>query len=322
VRDDHRRRSVAAAVLGLGLLGTVAACGLPFGSDEPGPAPTPVTFSFDVPEDERVLLAAGDVADCDEDGDELTAELLDDLEGVIVPLGDVVYEDGTPQEFAECYEPTWGRHKDRTLPVIGNHEYETGDADAYFDYFGAAAGDPAKGYHSLDIGPWHVIILNSNCGQVGECEEGSPQYKWLVDDLAASDARCTVAMWHNPLFSSGRHGGNDKVEDWWTALYDAGADLVLNAHDHNYERFAPQDPSGSPDPDYGITQFVVGTGGGTLRDMERPIRNSEAREDNTYGVLELTLEEDGAAWEFKPADGSAFDDSGTLDCHDAPPKQD
>jgi hypothetical protein len=320
VRDDHRRRSAAAAVLGLGLLGAVTACGLPFGSEEPDP--TPVTFSFDVPEDERVLLAAGDVADCDEDGDELTAELLEDLDGIIVPLGDVVYEDGTPQEFAECYEPTWGRHKDRTLPVLGNHEYETGDADAYFDYFGAAAGDPTKGYHSLDIGPWHVIILNSNCGQVGECEEGSPQYKWLVEDLAASDARCTVAMWHNPLFSSGRHGGNDKVEDWWTALYDAGADLVLNAHDHNYERFAAQDPSGSPDPDYGITQFVVGTGGGTLRDMERPIRNSEAREDNTYGLLELTLEEDGATWEFKPVEGSDFDDSGKLDCHDAPPEQD
>jgi hypothetical protein len=298
----------------------LASCGLT--GDEGGdPLGTEnIEFSFEPPGavDQNVLLAAGDIADCDLEADELTASLLDDLSGVVVALGDLAYEDGTAEEFETCYDPTWGRHKDRTLPVLGNHEFESGNADGYFGYFGAVAGDPPNGYHSLDIGGWHVIVLNSNCGESGGCDAGDPQEMWLRADLAASDARCTVAVWHNPVFSSGLHGGNDKTESWWEALYEAGADVVLNGHDHDYERFAPQDPSGIADPDHGITQFVVGTGGANLRTMEQPLPNSVARNDHTYGLLELTLRDAGASWRFVSAGGGSYTDEGSVRCHGKP----
>jgi hypothetical protein len=298
----------------------LAACGLTGEGGGDGPETENVEFSFEPPRsaNQRVLLAAGDIADCDLEADELTASLLDDLSGVVVALGDLAYEDGTAEEFDTCYDPTWGRHKDRTLPVLGNHEFESGDADGYFGYFGAAAGNPSRGYHSLDIGGWHIIVLNSNCGESGGCDEGDPQETWLQADLAASEARCTLAVWHQPLFSSGLHGSNDESKSWWEALYEAGADVVLNGHDHNYERFAPQDPSGRADPDHGITQFVVGTGGANLRTMEQPLRNSVARNDHTYGLLELTLRDAGAQWRFVSAGEGSYTDEGNVRCHGKP----
>jgi 3',5'-cyclic AMP phosphodiesterase CpdA len=188
--------------------------------------------------------------------------LLDGLDGTIATLGDTTYESGTADEFARCYVPTWGRHKNRTRPAPGNHEYRTADAAGYYGYFGAAAGDPDEGWYSYDLGTWHVVALNSERSM----EAGSDQLAWLQADLAANPADCTVAYWHNPLFSSGYHGADDRSLDVWRSLYVAGVDVVLNGHEHNYERFAPQTPEGDADP-AGIHEFIVGTGGIDLRSV-------------------------------------------------------
>src|SRR5215204_1468596 len=192
-----------------------------------------------------VVVAAGDIADCAREGDEATARLVGGIEGTVLTLGDNAYPEGTAQNFEECYEPTWGQFEGRTRPAPGNHEYETGGSSAYFDYFGDAAGDPDKGYYSYDLGAWHLVVLNSNCG-VGEirCGPGSPQGLWLKEDLAANDEEaCTLAYFHHPLFTSGSYRpGIERVERLWEILYAAGVDVVLNGHDHNYQRFAPLDP--------------------------------------------------------------------------------
>jgi acid phosphatase type 7 len=196
----------------------------------------------------KVIVAAGDIADCSSDGDEATARLVGSIEGTVLTLGDNAYPDGTAQDFSECYEPTWGQFKEHTRPAPGNHEYETGGSSAYFDYFGDAAGDPDKGYYSYELGSWHIVVLNSNCG-VGEirCAPGSPQGLWLKQDLAANDEqKCTLAYFHHPLFTSGSYRpGIERVESLWEILYAGGVDVVLNGHDHNYQRFALQDPEGS-----------------------------------------------------------------------------
>lgn len=243
------------------------------------------------------------------------------LDAVLV-LGDNQYENGTLAKFQASYDPTWGRLKAITRPVVGNHEYLTPGAAGYYSYFGAAAGDPAKGYYSFDLGAWHVVVLNSNCGAVGGCHAGSPQEQWLVADLAAHPDRCTLAAWHHPRFSSGPHGNDASTDAFWRALYAAGADLVLTGHDHIYERFAPQDPDGDVDPGRGIRQFVVGTGGKNLTSFPVVRANSEVRNADTYGVLELTLRPAGYEWKFLPAGsttGNTFTDSGTVACHSAPP---
>ncbi len=265
--------------------------------------------------DEAVLLAAGDIADCRSTADEATADLLDDLPGVVATLGDNVYEYGTPLEFALCYDPSWGRHKDRTRPAAGNHEYDTPGAAGYFGYFGDAAGDPDKGYYSYELGTWHVVVLNSNCEEIGGCDEGSPQEQWLRADLADHPASCTLAYMHHPRFSSGaNHGSSTEVEALWEALYDAGAEVVLAAHDHTYERFAPQDPDGNADPVRGIRHFVVGTGGAGLYGFGTPLPNSEVRNGETHGVLMLTLGDGWYAWEFVPVEEQSFTDSGRGTC--------
>jgi hypothetical protein len=267
-----------------------------------------------------VLVGAGDIARCDSDGDEETATLLDGIAGSIYTLGDNVYENGTAAEFASCYDPTWGRHKARTRPVSGNHDYQTADAAGYFGYFGAAAGDPTKGYYSYDLGAhWHVVVLNSECLAVGGCQASSPQEVWLRQDLAANAGRNVVAMWHKPRFSSGPHGDTTEMAAIWQALYDFGADVVLAGHDHHYERFAPQDPAAQLDPAYGIRSFVVGTGGTDLRPVGIAGPNSEALDDATWGVLKLTLHQSSYDWQFIPVAGQAFTDSGTDSVHGAPP---
>lgn len=263
-----------------------------------------------------VLVGAGDIADCGElSGAAKTAILLDRIEGTVFTLGDNAYDSGTPQQFADCYAPTWGRHKARTRPIPGNHDYRTNGAKGYFDYFGAAAGDPAKGYYSYDLGAWHVVALNSNCSQAGGCQAGSPQEKWLKEDLAAHPALCTAAMWHHPRYSSAEHGDDRSVRDLWQALYAAGVELVLSGHDHTYERFAPQDADGKADPDRGVRQFVVGTGGRAEYKWGRLDANSEARNNDTFGVLKLTLHSDAYDWEFVPVDGASFTDKGSARCH-------
>jgi 3',5'-cyclic AMP phosphodiesterase CpdA len=263
----------------------------------------------------KVIVAAGDIADCSSDGDEATARLVVGTEGTVLTLGDNAYEDGTAQDFSECYEPTWGQFKERTRPAPGNHDYETEGASAYFDYFGEASGKPGKGYYSYELGRWHIVALNSNCEDVG-CTASSPQVKWLEADLAKDPKTCTLAYFHYPLFSSGEYRpGIREVKPLWEALYAAEVDVVLNGHDHNYQRFAPQDPNGKADPQRGIREFVVGTGGRSHYTILGPIANSEVYNDETYGVLKLTLRPQSYEWRFLAVEGETFTDSGSARCH-------
>jgi hypothetical protein len=263
------------------------------------------------------LVGAGDIATCSSVNDEATASLLDSIAGGVFTLGDNANPDGSTADYANCYDPTWGRHKARTRPAAGDNDYNTSGASPYFDYFGAAAGDAGKGYYSYDAGDWHVVVLNSNCGQVGGCDSASPQGQWLRADLVANPSTCTLAYWHEPLFTS--RGGTSSVQDFWQILYEAGADVVLNGHRHYYERFAPQDANGNPDPEHGIREFVVGTGGDSSSSLGSPITNLEIQNGDTHGVLKLTLHPDSYDWEFVPIAGSSFTDSGSAPCVVAPP---
>lgn len=280
-------------------------------------APAPAQELTPPPASDPALVGAGDIADCSEIGwARKTAELIEKIDGTVFTLGDHAYESGTPAEFSRCYAPTWGRFKDRTRPTPGNHDYGTSGAAGYFAYFGAAAGDPKKGYYSYELGAWHVIVVNSNCRQVGGCRRGSPQHTWLREDLAAHPTLCTAAMWHHPRFSSSSgHGDDSSMRDIWKALVDAGAEVVLSGHDHDYERLAPMDASGQPDPERGLRQFVAGTGGRHLYDWGVIHPTSEVRNNQTFGVLKLTLHPDAYDWEFLPVAGSTFTDSGSSKCH-------
>jgi acid phosphatase type 7 len=280
-----------------------------------------VTLLLGIPagaQQDAVLVGAGDIASCDDlRGAEATAKLIDRIAGTVIAVGDLAYPDGSDEQFAMCYEPTWGRFKDRTRPAPGNHEYHSDGASGYARYFGAAAGDPKKGYYSYDLGRWHIVVLNSECDKVGGCNMGSPQEQWLRKDLSAHPTKCTLAYWHKPLFSSGAAHGNDpEVKPLWDALYAANADVVINGHDHDYERFAPQDAAGKPDSERGMREFVVGTGGkNSHRALAAPKPNSEVRQADTFGVLKLTLRDESYDWEFVPEAGKTFTDSGTGKCH-------
>lgn len=261
-----------------------------------------------------IVLAAGDIAACDEEGDEVTAALLDELPGTLLVLGDIAYDNGSAREFEECYDPTWGRHYRRTNPVPGNHEYQSDGAAPYFAYFGEAAGNPEEGWYSLDLGAWHIVALNSNCDEIGGCGEGSPQEAWLRADLAANPARCTLAFSHYPRFSSGsENGSNEEMSALWAALDGADAEILLSGHEHNYERFAPQDADGAAADD-GMVQFVAGTGGKSLYGFDDPEPNSEARNGEAFGVLQLNLRDDGYDYEFIAEPGAEFTDAGSGEC--------
>ncbi len=262
-----------------------------------------------------ILVGAGDIANCSTTGDEATARLLDGISGTVFSAGDNAYNEGTATQFENCYGPTWGRHKARTRPSVGNHEYYTVGASGYFDYFGAAAGDPEKGYYSYNRGDWHVIALNSMCEKVGGCGATSPMVAWLKRDLSANPRKCTLAYWHHPLFSSGHHGNSTKMKPSYRVLYNNNADVVVNGHDHDYERFAPQRPDGTLDRSRGIRQFVAGTGGTSLRPFSTIKPNSRARNSGTHGVLKLTLHPTSYDWRFIPVAGKSFTDSGTTACH-------
>ena len=277
----------------------------------PGPTATPVPGPSDA-----VLVGAGDIASCSSPGDEATAKLLDTITGTVFTTGDNAYDSGTASEFANCYQPSWGRHKARTRPAAGNHDYETAGATGYYNYFGAAAGVAGKGYYSYNLGTWHVIVLNSNCSQVGGCDSGSAQEQWLRADLAAHPTQCTVAYWHRPRYSSGdHHGSSTATRELYQALYDANADLIVTGHEHNYERFKPQDANGNLNTARGIRQFVVGTGGRSHYGFGSIIANSEVRNSDTSGVIKLTLRSGSYDWSFIPEAGKAFTDSGSQACH-------
>ena len=281
----------------------------------PDPTATPTPQPTPAPTGDPVLVGAGDIGDCGEDGDEATAKLLDGIAGTVFTLGDNAYNNGTAEQFLECYHPSWGRHLERTRPAPGNHDWGRGNLDGYLGYFGAkATGPEGTSWYSYDLGTWHVIVLDSMCTEV-DCDAGSPQVEWLEADLAASDARCTVAYWHHPRFSSGRHGNDRAVDVFWQTLYDADVDVVVNGHDHDYERFAPQDPDGEEDGERGIREFVVGTGGTNLRRFETPKPNSELRVTGVHGVLALTLRDGSYEWEFMATEGNDFNDRGTARCH-------
>lgn len=238
----------------------------------------------------------------------------------VLLLGDNQYENATLADYNTYYQPTWGAFKSITLPSAGNHEYNTSGAKGYYDYFNGVnvqtgqAGDRSKGYYSLNIGSWHVIALNSNCSAIGGCGAGSPQETWLRADLAANSSVCTLAYWHHPRFSSGEHGNNTTVQPLWQALYDAGADVVLGGHDHEYERFAPQTPAGVLDAARGVRQFVVGTGGKEKEAFFTIRANSELRRNTSFGVLQLTLRADSYDWQFMPIPGDPLVDSGSSTC--------
>ncbi len=241
-------------------------------------------------------------------GAQATAKLIDAIPGTVFAAGDLAYQHGTYEEFVKCYGPTWGRFKARTRPTPGNHEYNGATAIGYFRYWDGRAGDPGKGYYSYDLGTWHIVVLNTNCGskELGGCAEGSPEETWLKQDLAAHPAACTLAYGHHALFSSGllpKHAEHPELRALWQDLYDAHADMILAGHEHSYERFAPQNPEGNPDPEHGIREIVVGTGGRSHTPLGYAKPNSEVRDDKTYGVLKLTLSPGKYSWEFIPVPG-------------------
>jgi len=262
-----------------------------------------------------VLVGAGDIASCASTGKEATAALLDRIPGVVITIGDNAYPDGSTADFRRCYDPSWGRHKARTRPTPGDHDYDTPGASGYFDYFGAAAGDRGKGYYSYELGEWHIVALNSVIAN-GPTSE---QVRWLRADLAASTKRCTLAYFHHPRFFSSISttpggGVNDYERAFWDVLYQAGAAIVLNGDQHHYERFAPQTPDGLLDFATGIREFVVGTGGADVSAPTSIRAHSEIRNGDSFGVLKLTLAAERYAWEFIPTAELRFRDSGRGVC--------
>lgn len=271
----------------------------------PTPRTTPTGPSADI-----TLLAAGDMRNCNT-GIKQVAALVQTMPGVpVVMLGDATVT-GDPSEYP-CYDAAWGQFKDRTIPVIGNHEYLTAGAPGYFGYFGAAAHGP-QAYYSFDLGTWHLIALNSNCSQVGGCQSGSTQEQWLKADLAKHPNQCTLAMWHHPLFNSGNQGNTLAVKPLVRDLVDAGVRLMVVAHEHNYERFARQSPDGVADPN-GIREFIVGTGGAGGGSWVATAPNSEVHAVSVLGVIKLTLHATSYDWQFVPIPGTAFTDSGSDSC--------
>ena len=257
-----------------------------------------------------VVLIAGDVAQCDSPGTQLTSHLIKALPYPVLAAGDLAYPNGTPEEFSRCYAPTWGIFKDRTFPVPGNHDYRTAGAAGYFGYFGDRAGDPAKGYYSFNLGQWHIVMLNSN----RELEPGAHQLKWLAADLHQNTQQCVLAIWHHPRFSSGKHGNDARTQALWETLYQHGVSVHVSAHDHDYERFLPMNAAGERDEAGGIRAFVAGTGGAKLYTLKERHPLSQVWQGENWGVLKLTLRPQGYDWEFLPVAGGSFQDAGSAQC--------
>ncbi len=266
------------------------------------------------------LVGAADIGGCGPTPahSQATAALLDSIPGMVFVAGDLGYPNGAETEFTRCYDPTWGRHRSRTTPAPGIHEFIAPNAQGYFNYFGPIAGDPTKGYYSYNYGAWHVVMVNDICTSasgVNGCTATSPEGQWLQSDLAANPTACTVAIWHQPLYSSSSSTVTTAMRPFWQILYNAGAELVINGHAHNYERFAPQDPNGNLDLKKGLREFVIGTGGEDLQEFTATAPNSEIRNSSTFGVLKLTLHATSYDWQFIPVAGQTFTDSGSQACH-------
>jgi hypothetical protein len=247
-------------------------------------------------------------------GQAATAGLISQLKpDAVLALGDTQYPDGAYSQYAASYAKSWGRSRPITYPAIGNHEYLTGRARGYFEYFGQRAGRPDQAWYSFDLATWHVIVINSECGHIGGCGSGSPEERWLAADLAAHPGRCTLAYWHEPRWSSGTHGSDPVYGALWNDLAAAGADVVLNGHDHDYERFAPLSADGQVEAN-GVREFVVGTGGESHYKFHLPATGSQVRLANTFGVLRLALEPGAYTWSFVSVSG-ATRDAGRTSCH-------
>ncbi len=287
----------------------------------PTPTPIPTPTPKPTPKPTRTVtttfMGAGDICRLDqiEVAGQTAALIKARSYARVFTLGDNSNDSGTEQQYAECYGPTWGAFKKRTFPTVGNHDLMTSGGAPYYAYFGSAAGIAGSGFYSYNLpSSWHVVVLNSNCSSVGGCGAGSAQEKWLRTDLAANKGKHIIAMWHQPRFSSGQHGNDSNYGAFWQALYEAQADIILNGHDHDYERFALQSPDGVADAN-GIRGFVVGTGGAGQRPFATIRANSEVRGTGTYGVLRLTLKTHSYSWQFVPVAGSSFTDSGQTATH-------
>jgi len=269
-----------------------------------------------------VIAAAGDIA-CDPstnggaparcDQAATAAQILDLKPTAVLVLGDQQYENNTAAAYSSVFDKSWGQFKDLIHPTIGNHEYLTHAASGYFGYFGAAAGDPTRGYYSWNLGAWHIVALNSECSHVGGCRFGSPQETWLKADLAANPTACTLVTWHEPRWSSGEHGNATQMDAIWNDLVDAHVDVALAGHNHDYERFPALDASGMPNPS-GVQEFVVGTGGKNHYPFNAPAIATEIRDDTAFGILKLTLHASSYDWQFLPAPGYTFTDAGSMAC--------
>ena len=294
------------------------------------PAPATASAELAAITGASVIIAAGDIGSCESPGDEMTAMLVDSLlkadsaagvEDVVATLGDNAYPNASDADFARCFRPSWGdstkRIMQRIRPSPGNHEHYVERAAPYYRYFGRRAGNPGKGYYSYDLGEWHLIALNSEIlvNSQFSPEDRREQEEWLIEDLRSNQRkRCTLAYWHHPRFSSGWHGSDVRMDNWWKILFRGGVDVVLNGHDHHYERFQPIDTTGQRDTTYGITQFVVGTGGIELRGIRAPISFSDARVVGRWGVLKLTLGREEYRYAFLEPGGRIWDPGGGR-CH-------
>src|SRR5215203_1968211 len=262
------------------------------------------------------LVGAGDIGRCDDRSDRKTARLVGKIPGTVFTLGDHAYPEGTRSQFRDCYDPTWGKYRERTRPTAGNHDYHTAGAKPYFNYFRWRAGRPSQGYYSYDRGAWHIVALNSNCKEVGGCEWRSAQGRWLRRDLANHRARCTLAYFHHPLYASGRGEESLKVKPFWHILYNHHADVILSGHAHRYERFARIKPSGERSSARGIRQFIVGTGGAQAEPQQGPDEpRVQAKKVGAPGVLKLELGSGFYRWKFVSVAGRNYTDSGRARCH-------
>jgi len=336
-----RSRRVAGVGPAMAVVLALGACAqMPIGASNDSPVPSPVLASPTLPPTgspavtptlsaapdpipEAVLLAAGDIAACSKDGDSATAAILERYpEARVQTLGDNAYDKGTARQFG-CFDATWGVAYDRLQPALGGHDYMTEGAAGYFGYFAKrlapfapTANQPTMGWYAYDLGAWRIIVLNSICDRIGGCDAASPEVAWLRTELATTPARCSLAVIHNPRFSSGRKENEPRVQPLWEELQNAAVEMVLSGDNHTYERLSPMTPTGETDPS-GIRQFVVGTGGRSHYSFaEGAIHpNTEARDDQTFGVLKLTLRDGSYEWEFLPEAGKTFSDAGQADCH-------
>jgi hypothetical protein len=255
---------------------------------------------------DAVLVGAGDISSCSNNNDEATAKLLDGISGTVFNAGDNAYDSGSISEYTNCYDPTWGRHKSRTKPSPGNHEYGTSGAAGYFQYF-----NNVSAYYAYNLGAWRIYSLNSEIDTSASGAQGT----WLQSDLAANPKACVLAYWHKPRWSSGNtHGSASGMQAIWQILYNAGAEVVISGHEHNYERFAQMNATGGT-VSQGLREFVVGTGGGGHYGFGSALASSEVRNSSTFGVLKMTLHSGSYDWQFVPVSGSTFTDSGSANCH-------